>query len=547
MQKNNTTRGRYNPVIPPSDSVSDPRPIVLKTPKKTSTRKPQALARQQRIDSYAGTSTVSALLPRNEQSMLREFIDSDREKSVRDYLHCLVRPDECASRIPDSFSGDTALVSSVTVIKTPVFFSNMGTDAGRFSVLIQPTIGSLDKPSQYKVAQVKTVGTAPNYVWPTDLTNSANFTDLDNGMDIRLDRFYSLMTQPTLAYRTENGDSVTSSGLCPFGVNTTIESGYGLDLGYDSSAGGESTFSPPPGLYYTTMHFAGSGGGNIAPITVVGYGGVVVTNEYVNATGTIMGTWSGTILVPATATISAGAFFQVTTGNIGILNEASITMTRTFSDTPGLPTNQGLVDKLRPVGMSVLATYTGPTLLDGGNIASCFLPAGASDSQFFTSNPTGTTGSLANWENIAGLKGGTTFPITKGIYSWWSPTSLSDYDMHTVSESTTHSYPNIVVSGQSVPGNTAPVDGASYIRIIVTTVYEVTTDSTFLPSRHQKGSQAEMDRVLNHLVGVPHVMENPTHVSFGQKILNAFKSAGNWVWQNRAPIGTAIGALGSLL
>jgi len=546
------TRRSVNPVIP-SDSqiiIAPSNKIKRIAPAPRNQRgQAQRDSRQRKFSKeISRQDTVSSSMPRNEQSLLQEVVDTERERSARDYLHCLVRPDECAARIPDSFSGDTALVSSVTVLQIPVFFTGMGTDSGRFSCMVNPTLGSLNEPSTFKVALVKPVSLGGgNYQWPKDLSLSQNFVSIDNGKDIRLDTFYSELTQPGMGVAYYNGDLPSATAGSPFGASITQQSGYGLTVQYNGS--GQSAFSPPPGFYKVDIVLRDSTPTASLFPTVTPFGGATVITEYTGQSIDFsVSYFSAYITIPSanlggtagfTVAVPAGASFPLTQSHMSI--------SRTFNDLPGIPESQGLVNKYRPVACSVLTTYTGPTLLDGGNIAGAFLPAGAVRSQFFNTNFNSAIGNLSSWENVAGVKGSFTCPLVKGNYSWYQPTALSDYDMFTPAEANAHDYPSIIVSGQVVPGNTAPVDGSTYVRVLIHSVYEIETDSLLLVSRHQRGSQAEMDRVLNHLVGLPHTMENPTHVSFGQKVLNAFKSAGSWIWKNRRPITSAIGSLGALM
>lgn len=508
-------------------------------------RRPAQQVRSQRIRSI---TNVSANMPRNEQSSLREIVDTETERSAQDYLHCLVRPDECSARIPDSFSGDTALVSSVQVLKVPVYFTGMGADSGRFSCLVQPTLGSLSKPSDYKVALVQPTLSGGNYSWPTDLTLASNFVKQDNqGKDIRLDPYYQQLTQPPSCFALYYTGTSPTNTNCPFGPGSLSDGGgYGLNVRYDSGGGTYSRFHPPPGYYVCLVEMQDVADGTLNTIALTGVNGAVVnTLNDAQATDGSLSYIQFSLLIPEGVT---NPYVSVTSsGWTTPISGSRISFARTFDDIADIPMNLGLVNKIRPVAMSVLTTYTGPTLLDGGNISTCFLPGGVSDSQFFTSNQTTTSGSLSSWEAVASVKGGLTHPIIKGSYAWYSPTSTSDYDMKTPSEALTHTYPTVVVSGQCVPGNTLPPDGSTYVRIVITSVYEIMTDSLLIPSRHQKGSQAEMDRVLNHLVGVPHVLENPDHVSFGRRILDSFRSAGHWIWKNRKTIGSAVGILGSLV
>jgi hypothetical protein len=496
-------------------------------------------------------------LPHNEQVALQSIVDSDPDTDSKKYVANLVAPAYNMSRIPDSFADATALVHSVKIIRAPVYFSGLGTQAGAFSAVINPGLGALGDPEQFKIALVNPIANGIGQPWPSDLTVAGNFHSVLEGSDIRLDTHYQLLTQQQLATSTMSGDPVTSTAAVIFGNTVAAQAGYGLDIPYytvpPAGGGPASSFLPPPGYYHVSIGIADATGGDIN-LAVTGFYGAVVTNEFVHtSTDDTAAVWMGYVLIPDDS-VPAGSnippYITVTcTAAVAPIVAAWIMFTTTFDDVVGITANNGLVQKLRPTGCSVLATYTGPLLTNGGNIAAAFVPGGAVNSQYFITNSVTALGSIATWNNLASLAGAYNGPIKDGAYVWWSPTSLGDYNMYTPNEMASYKYPSIVIAGQWVPGlsDTSMFEGMSPVRIEVHTNYEICTDSVLLELKHQIGSQAIMDRCLNHLVGQQHAMMNAAHVAFMQKVINAFKSAGAWVWKNRKALLGVGAAAASIL
>jgi len=265
----------------------------------------------------------------------------------------------------------------------------------------------------------------------------------------------------------------------------------------------------------------------------------------VGGDGTMV-SWQGYIVVPDSDNGVVPSFNVSTTGGSAPIN-ARAAFYSTYDDVGGVSANAGLIQEYRPVGCAVLATFTGPMLENGGNIASAFLPGGASRRQFFTNGSNVGVGNLAAWQNVAKLKESYNGPLSEGAYTWYAPTNPLDYSFRTPDDSIDYPHPDIVVSGQWAPGGAAPADGTTFLRIEVWTVYELQTDRTVLESKYQHGSTAVMDNVLNQLMAQRHSMPNATHMDFiksvGNSIVNGAETVGKWLWKNRkgiAKVGTAV-------
>jgi len=471
-------------------------------------------------------------------------IDNDHDRMSKDYLKCLVLPQYCGARIPDSFATSTALAKSVQIVNVSAYNSTVTADTGRFAVAVQPTLGSLNGPLNYKTALVNASGGT----WPTTLTQPASFVSSNNGMDIRTDPYTRILTQPQLATVELYGDLASSTAALPFGNFVTANSGYGLDVTY-AQVGTNSGFYPPPGFYSVTFQMTNPDGANgDLQITVDPIGDATVLQKFngVNVNGETS-SWTGYVNIPSTRPAGGnGVFIFVNALSTPPPNVMRAYFTVTYDDIPGITQNNGIIQKYRPVACSALLTYTGPPLTGGGDVAAALVPGNTLATQFFTQSVSQDQGNIAAWQNLSGVKGSYNGPLTDGAYVWYSPESNLDYSMRTPDEAVNYAFPSIVIAGQYSPGTTF-TSGQIIARLEIHTVYEILTDSILLESRYQAGSQAIMDSVLNHLAGQDHAMKNKTHVTFGNKVLNAFKSAGSWLWANRKPIGSAVSSLASLV
>jgi hypothetical protein len=473
----------------------------------------------------------TAQIPRNEQSQLVNLVDRERKKKIQDYLAALIAPQMCLSRIPDSFARPTALVRSTAIINIPVYTVGSVGDQGRFAFAVSPSIGSLSDISKAKIALVDASGG-----WPAGTAGTVpQYVKVIGGDDIRIDPFYVNLTQGEMgltSFQAQGASAVACTAAIPFGTNPSINAGYNLPVAYGTA--GASNFYPPPGQYSFNFSMYNSGVGDMTP-SINGINGATisffVSQQTVNNS---QSSSSGYLYVPAIVnglqpgiSISVGAVTNAS-------QNSQFTLTRTFTDSATIPSSpdHGLASQLRPVAMSCLTTYSGPTLVNGGMISSALLTGGSSHTYFFDSN--NPNGNVRNWENLAILKDAYNGRLQDGSYVWWAPESVDDYEMKLPSASTSSEYPTIVVAGQFTPGtaSTAP----TIARVLVTTIYEILTESLFLESEYQAGSQETMDRTMNLLMGQPHAMANATHQDWIADFVKGLGMAAKFVKKNKNPL-----------
>jgi hypothetical protein len=482
----------------------------------------------QKRDPQLADKAAQLIVPTNEQTRIRSLVASQGNNMAAKYLGALINPKMILSRVPDSYPRPTALVRSILTMDVPILLDTTG-NSGRFSVAVQPTLGALDLPQHFKIGMVKSDTT-----WPTDFSNANSYFDTINNRDIRIDQFYTTLTQQQLGSATYTGQA-PGSDLIPFGASITSVAGYGITLGYAPASG---VFTLPIGMYVITVLFKG------ALLTLPTF------NPVGGATSSLVAAELST-----DATVSAAVFYVclhddgdafnfVMTNALAAIASSSITVAPSFDDDANLSPNPdfGVTTEYRPVACSALATYIGPQLTDGGNIAAAYVPGNTLAVQYY--NPVGNQnqGLLQNWENLSLLPQSYNGPISQGAYVWWSPESVRDIEMAAPSTWASRNGPALIISGQYAPGSVGVLPQVqAVVRVEVVTIYELFTNSQLWEVVSCVGSQALFDQVNMRLALEPHAMANATHQSWIAKVWNGIKSAATWAWKNRAALGS-IGA-----
>jgi len=469
-----------------------------------------------------GAALSSMSIPRNEQDMLSRAVAMEESEVGKNFMLAQICPKEFLSRVPDSFARPTMNPRSVQVIEVPVVI-NGTPDSGRFAMSVSPHLGSIAAPEQYKVAMVD--ATTPTG-WPgNDALDPAIYVTSVQSNDIRLDPFVQQLTQPEMGSSViyNDGGHVGVTTTAPFGASPQYDAGYNLDVGYAIS-GGFGNFYPPPGQYTFVFMFSTiDPTGDMTP-NLQQFNGAQLTQEFfqisVDTTCCAIG---GYLYIPQLS--ASNGYLQpgfrcgvAVTGITTDLN-SSLFITSTFTDTTGIGVsyNNGDMTGYRPVAMSVLATYVGPELTNGGIICTSLLASGAAKSGYFQSN--NNLGNFRNWENLSKTPGSYNGPLKDGTYCWWTFQSQDDYRILSPDDILTKVVPTIMVSGQWQPGPGAAT--GAILRLEIVTIYEGVTESLLYEQKYLPGSQAIMDRVFRLLSSEPHAMANAAHIDW----INSIKKA----------------------
>jgi len=476
-------------------------------------------------------------IPRNEQDRILSFLQAnDTNPVVLNYLETLICPKNVMTRVPDSFARPTALVRSIiTYDIAPRIDATL--NSGRFAVSVQPILGSSGSGllKDWKVALVS--NTVP---WPVDFTNEGNFIKISGGTDLRVDPFFPTLTQNIPGFLT--GAALTPASLTPFNgvASYVVDPSYSLNIGFDINAAGDWFLSP--GTYYLSVLTQGA-----APNTLS------VTASVANNLQLMSGV-NGSFNVALTYVYIVEAyneFFSITQ-SVPSTN-LWVSISTTLAAAGGSPADFGLVTQIRPVSMSVLASYIGTTLQDGGNIAAAYVPGGTLESNYFVlANNTSPLGCFEYWEALSKQPTSYNGPIRDGAYVWWAPEDYDDVQMVKPSATSEHDYPAIIVSGQSLPGPFAgDVYVAPTIRLEVVTCYEFVTNSLLFETSAFMGSQAMMDASAQALFGQPHAMPNAIHAKWLSDFLGGIKKGvgdtARFISKNAKTILPMIGTVGSML
>jgi len=468
------------------------------------------------------------------------------------YEMTLIDPLRFSARIPDGYSDETAIFRSVSAFNLPVSFQMAASsDDGRFSFLVQPIVGSVSSPAQYQIAAVNTAALT-NWDPTVNFASPNLYLSSANGRDVRLD--------PNLRYLAGGLSSYYDVG---FAAGTTVSDLVHATPTADATntatystvlTGGVSYVILPPGTYEIAMTAAWTSATAVPVRLSAVFTGNLTTATIVNnfaalntpAAGTAgSSSWIGT--VTSSGTNNQLSFALTNTDQI-TLSTTVVQGTTRLIITPTQPSNvsyasAGAIESIRPVGMSVLVSYVGSTLDDGGQIA-----IGQYDADFIASNffsQAASSGQAQNYEVLQQIGHTYTGRVSKGVYCWWRPRSADDSRFRNINQQNITPFPGIICSGQVTrPEGLSVAATESVLRIIVCHAFEFTTTSTAFDQQSCVGSQNHVDTALAKVVREPRAMENAKHMSWIESVLG---DVGNFVNDNKSWMGPAIAAGLSLL
>jgi len=479
-------------------------------------------------------------IPQSEKALFLGELSKVHLKQAADYLMCLFNPAECHTRYPDSTPRETFVIPSELTFTIPINIDTTS-DSGRFAMAVQPTLGNLSDPTFYKISLVKPTS-GPGGTWPTNLTIADSFQSIVGLRDVRLDPFYSTLTQQSLAVVSLAGGPGASVHI-PFGTAVTEISGYGLSVGYTVAAG-YGIFRLPVGTYAVTIQIVVGSGDDPRIILDPGPNTVWIPQFYNNSTGSVttdeVGTLTGYLTIG-----DVDSSFTVSYAS-GTLVSANMMLATTFDDNASLATSDdfGILQGYRPVGMACLVKYVGTSLNDGGSIAAAYVPADTLRSQYFTQNLVSPQGNLSSWENLSliGGQSGYVGAIRTGAYVWWSPQSEKDWQINKPSEWSRYIPPSLVISGVFSPGSGATGPQAP-LQATVWTVYEGVTTSQLFDKQTVGAMTSVNDAAKLVLAHLNHAMENPGH----SRLTEFLKKGVNFIAKNKSWLGPMASALAGLL
>lgn len=450
------------------------------------------------------------------------------------YHSAIIDPLHYISRIPDSYNKRSGVFRSVSTMMVPLK-STGGTDF-RFAGAVQPIIGSTSTPASYQVA----LANVDTLDWnETDWSSPSSYLASSNGRDPRIDVNAPYLTQPADVYYEATCD-VTDPTL-PQASLPGVGNFFGPDVGtlavdpktsnpniiaftpnrqislpqgsYHVTVSATFTVSNVAGLAYPKAMIGNTQGqvipiDNTAPVVSAALGAVVTsTSTYIVSVPFTSGVFSPCVVkgLPGTTPLAANDISDLNT---------KITIVSVTPNGMSAGTSSGVIEEIRPVAQSVLVTYMGPTLSDGGLIAMAYVEKDFLDSNFFSQTTSNPQGQAQLCENLMGVEGAYNGRLSSGAYGWWSPFGSNDTAFRPVGEMNLTNFPSIVFSGVFAPTGLTTATTSFTLRLEVCTTFEFLTKSTAFNMQHPGGSQATIDMVQNSLRQQPHCMANGSHTSW---------------------------------
>ncbi len=496
----------------------------------------QSLPRPPKKRTVKSVANIRRLnVPVNEQDQLSSIAASfGGDDSMKQYAAVLICPKLNKARIPDSFARKTGIFRSIRTFFPKVIFNTNTTKDGRFSFVIQPKIGSnTTNTAQVLCVDPSSSGFAgqgwvnPNVKW----SNINLYQSTYNGTNLLVDVNKEFMTSRAPFFYEATSGNLSSSVVNIFGFTGTDVPGdlilSAANQGFSPvSTSGNSLFALPPGVFQITVvtRFTSSVASVTAYLTRgAGFSCTVIQENTTTYGGNYVAATTNTLSDPQIVSVSGlytaapGANFFVydlvlSSGTAsGIASDIWINAADGLGfDDPG--SAYGIVEEIRPVAQSFLATYMGTDLNNGGDIAAAYVPYDLFQSNYLDVS-SNQLGQLQSFENVSQLDDSYNGPLKHGAYAWWCPQDQTDYNIASVADHNQMKYPVLLCSGIFQPGVAQPNE-TNPLRVEVSTVFEYTTRVTAMDTEKCVGSQNMIDIVNNSLRNQPHAMQNKTHFAW---------------------------------
>lgn len=508
-----------------------------------------------------GDLDYSILAPRLNDIKMEAAKYESTDKAVYKSILNFLNPDTKQYRFPDTVTNPTNLLRSIREFLVYANFDGSA-NSGRWSLAVQPSIGSISSLSDFAVAILDT-----SSGWPANIYDPNNYVKSANGQDPRIDPNLIRLLQNnggSFAFAREFSSYTATAGVIDgFMLNPT--NGVGTDSTLNSlnvlvtsfgtktfSIGGGSLtvtngsyYSIPPGTY--TFHWSvmstpnASIGNTYAGLLIVDSNDVIIGQRdfetfaantgYCVTNGRVIYSLNPNVTVATTGLVYDDFLYSlrivsgirvipfIRWGSSVLLGTLQSTMSIQSNVDAEIPSydNSQNVSTLRPLGMSALFTNILPDLYAGGNLVAYSAPSGDVRSLFAADND---LGEMQYWEQLALLNKGNLMhdgPQKDGCFVFTQPWSENDLLLRSPSDLQAHSYQGIIMSGQVSAG--ASLTGVQAIgRLRVITTYEYVTDSPIFQPKALAGSGLESGQVLSFLSATQHAMPNKTHLGYLNKL-----------------------------
>lgn len=169
----------------------------------------------------------------------------------------------------------------------------------------------------------------------------------------------------------------------------------------------------------------------------------------------------------------------------------------------------------RPVAMSLLVSFVGNELYNGGVIAAKYLSGGETPGRL----------NYPTFEELAQVPNAFQGPLKTGAYCYWKPTDPSDVSFREVDyENIAGDLPSLYVVGKATdPTNTQ-------IRLRYCLCVEAKTTRQILPTLFSRINPDEIAMASQALQSLPNCMENPLHLEKIRNFLSGVVRKGEEFW-----------------
>jgi hypothetical protein len=471
---------------------------------------------------------------------------------ITNYIGAMLDPKNYVSRIPDSFNRKTGVFRSVVTYDYP--FATGISDSQRFSVALQPIMGSLGQPLTYQLGIVNNAVTGndwSNVDWASPNTYCANLGGCDPRLDINSPY---LVSNPDVYFQcntTFTGPALSGRSIFanPGDLNAVpVISSLTYRLALRQAAVDYSAFTLPKGTWRVTVSMI------FTPSATVANGTILIPNYTGNTTTVqrVTETWSVNETTVAVSTTGVYQATVISTGEPGgnilslgmcaqgstvlIANPTAMTTRVTVSNctVSGYDFNMsnGVIEQIRPVGCSIWASCSAPQLVNGGYISAAYVEKDYLESNYYA-NADSALGQGQFHESLSKVEGAYNGPFRDGAYVWWSPQDTGSLQFLDVATSNQQQWPSLVVSGQFSPCQTVgSVNGI--LRFECCFVFEYITKSTAFEQIACLGSQAMIDQAQQILgrEAIVHAMANGKHKSFIASVMKTASGVGRFLAAN---------------
>jgi len=401
-----------------------------------------------------------------------------------DYLRCLLNPEQYQSSYPDSF-GDKTTVAKFVINQDVTWDAN-----GNYYVWVNPTLfNTVAMGAATPLQAAIEFKSANNYARGSNVTglpiNSGTTVPLSNAKFVGYDPSNALITFKN----APDGDDLLPlfSSTATLTVDWTQTGTSSIIPFFDDVAqtpmttSTTSTMAIPNGVKHLRFSALGGGTNKVNYITTINF---------------------SVVLTPTS------------TSDASIIEYYSVP---DYDDIAGVKDSSPIYEEYRVVAMSVLMTYEGDTLYNGGNITGRIMSGGE--------NP-GTLG-FNDYASISSLPDSYERPLTMGAYSFWKPTD--DKDMYfrdaNYDNTPTGDLPSVVFAG-TVKNPTNAI-----LRLRVCLVVEAKTYKSYIGRDYSVVAPNQIASASVALRGIPRIMENPLHLEDIRNFLRNLVKKGEQVYE----------------